>query len=55
MNSKKKIREFVLLEKSTPRKKDPVIKMVKVNPGSSFEKSSRAWAYNHLVQVLAAL
>ena len=21
--------------------------MVKVNPGSSFEKSSRAWAYNH--------
>ena len=29
--------------------------MVKVNPWSSFEKSPRAWAYNHLVQVLAAL
>ena len=31
---------------------DHVIQMVKVNPGSSFEKSPRAWAYNHLVQVL---
>ena len=31
-----------------------VIKIVKVNPGSSFEKHPRAWAYNHLLQVLAA-
>ena len=27
--------------------------MFKVNPGSSFEKSPRAWVYKHLVQVLA--
>ena len=32
---------------------DPVIKIVMVNPGLSFEKQSpRSWAYNHLVQVL---
>ena len=29
---------------------DPVIKFVKVNPGSSFEKSPSAWVYNHFVQ-----
>ena len=29
-------------------------KIVTVNPGSSFGKSPRAWAYNHLVQVLTA-
>ena len=40
--------------RSIRNKFDPVIKMVKVNPRSSFEKSPRAWAYDHLVQVPAA-
>ena len=40
--------------RSIRNKSDPVIKMVTVKPGSSLEKRPRAWAYNHLVQVLAA-
>ena len=42
------------LYRSIRNKSDTVIKMVKVNSRSPFEKSTRAWALNHLVQVLAA-
>ena len=36
--------------RSIRNKFDPVIKMVKVNPGLSFQKYPREWAYHYLVK-----